>query len=201
MRPIKDEALVDHYGQLLKEMMLTEKGLEYEFNPAWVRKNGWTVVPVESEMRIPEDDINRIVSGLNHAGYAQCIAVFNEAGYIQRLPAIVDSDPPSDMPTCYVLSVNEQGFQKYNQELGLFRSVLMPDDRSWAISCNETYNLFAGKADLVEALLGKTIPEARQEFMEFATLLAKGDPENPLLKMAVSWASIQGWPPHSPGAP
>jgi hypothetical protein len=190
MKPIRDEALVGHYGRLIKEMMLTDEGLEYEFNSTWVQRNGWEIVPVESAMRFPEEDIPRIVSVLNRAGYLQCVAIFNEAGYIKRLPVVVTSDPPSEMPTCYFLTINEQGFRKFNQELGIFRSVLMPDDRSWAISCNESYNLFAGFPDLLEPLLGKSIPEARQEFAEFAALLAEGDASCALLKIAERYASL-----------
>src|SRR5712671_6923527 len=80
MKPIKDTTRVEQYGVLLREMMLTEKGRECEFNPDWVRNHGWKVVPAESMARIPVPDIPRIVSTLKRAGYTECIAVFNEPG-------------------------------------------------------------------------------------------------------------------------
>src|SRR5437899_6331222 len=134
MKPITEPTRVEHYGTLLREMMLTEQGRECEFNPYWVRQHGWKIVPVESAMRLPDDDIPGLVSALKGAGYTECLAVFNEPGYIQRLPPIVVSEPPSNMSTCHLLSVDEADFRLFNRELGPFRSVLTTEDRSWAIA-------------------------------------------------------------------
>jgi len=190
MKPIKDTTRVEQYGVLLREMMLTEKGRECEFNPDWVRNHGWKVVPAESMARIPVPDIPRIVSTLKRAGYTECIAVFNEPGYIGHLPLIVASDPPSDMATCHLVSVDEADFQNFNRDLGVFRSVLLPEDRSWAISCNEWYNLFGAKPELLEGLLGEPIEQARREFAEVATAVARGNADEPLLKVAEHYAAL-----------
>jgi hypothetical protein len=190
MNPIKDPGRVERYGSLLREMMLTRPGDECEFNPDWIRSHGWKVVPVESMARLPVPDIPRIVSALNGAGFTQCLAIFNEEGYIQRLPVVVvASDPPRDMATCYDLSVDEADFREFNRELGPFRSVLTTDDRAWAISCNEWYNLFAGKPELLEAMLGKSIEQARQEYLQFASALSKS-PDEPLLLVAKQYATL-----------
>jgi hypothetical protein len=189
MKPIKDPIRVEHYGSLLRDMMLTRSGEECEFNPNWIRSHGWKVVPVESMARIPAPDIPRIVSLLNGAGFTQCLAVFNEPGYVQSLPIIVASDPPGDMATCCLLSIDEADFREFNRELGPFRSVLTTDDRAWAISCNEWYNLFAGKPELLEALLGKSIEQARQDYLKFASDLAK-DVDEPLLSVAKHYATL-----------
>ena len=188
MKPIKDPARVEHYGSLVRDMMLTKSGEECHFNPSWIRSHGWKVVPVESMARIPVPDIPRIVSALN-AVFTQCLAVFNEPGYIQSLPIVVASDPPGDMATCYLLSVDEADFREFNRELGPFRSVLTTDDRAWAISCNEWYNLFAGKPELLEAMLGKPIEQARQDYLKFASELAKS-PDEPLLLVAKQYAAL-----------
>jgi hypothetical protein len=190
MKPIKDSTRVENYGRLVREMMLTQSGEECEFNADWIRSHGWKVVPVESMARLPEPDIPRIVSTLREAGYAQCLAIFNEPGYSQRLPVTVASEPPSDMATCYLLSVDEADFRAFNRELGLFRSVLTTEDRSWSISCNEWYNLFGAKPEFLEALLGKPVELARQEFQEFASILAKGKSEEPLLQVAKHYAAL-----------
>jgi hypothetical protein len=189
MQPIKDPTRVEHYGSLLRDMMLTRSGEECEFNPDWIRSHGWKVVPVESMARIPVPDIPRIVSVLNGAGFTRCLAVFNEPGYIQSLPIVVASDPPGDMTTCYLLSVDEADFREFNRELGPFRSVLTTDDLAWAISCNEWYNLFAGKTELLEAMLGNSIEQARRDYLKFASGPAK-DPDESLLLVAKHYAAL-----------
>jgi hypothetical protein len=68
--------------------------------------------------------------------------------------------------------------------------VLLPEDRSWAISCNEWYNLFGAKPELLEALLGEPIKLARREFAEFATALARGNADETLLRVAEHYATI-----------
>jgi hypothetical protein len=190
MKPITDPTRIEHYGRLLREVMLTEEGRECEFNPDWVRQHGWKVVPVESAMRLPGEDIPGLVSALKGADYTECLAVFNEPGYIQRLPLVIASEPPSDTSTCHLLLVDEVEFREFNRELGPFRCVLTTEDRSWAISCNEWYNLFGAKPKLLEALLGKPIEQARQEFQQFASLLAKGKADEPLLQVAKLYAGL-----------
>ncbi|HKQ88810.1 MAG TPA: hypothetical protein VJS43_18790 [Candidatus Acidoferrales bacterium] len=190
MKPINDRTQIDQYGVLLREMMSTEKRREYEFNPDWVRNRGWKVVPAESMARIPVPDIPRIVSTLRRAGYTECIAVFNEPGYIQHLPLIVAGDPPSGLATCHLVSLDEVDFQNFNRELGAFRSVLLPEDSSWAISCNEWYNLFGARPELLEALLGQPIEQARRQFAELAAAVAKGNADETLLKVAKHYAAL-----------
>jgi hypothetical protein len=189
MKPITDATQVNYYGTLVRDMMLTEEGRECEFNPDWVRRHDWKIVPVESAMRLPDEDIPLLVSALKAAGYTECLAVFNEPGYIQRLPLTVASEPPC-MSTCYLLSVDEAEFREFNHQLGPFRSVLTVEDRSWAISCHEWYNLFGAMPKLLETLLGKPIEEARREFFDFASLLAQGKPDEPLLHVAQHYAAL-----------
>lgn len=190
MTPIKDTTRVEKYSKLVRQMMLADSGRECQFKPDWVRGHGWKVVPVESMGRIPEPDIPRIVSTLKRAGYTECIAVFNEPGYIQQLPLTVASDPPSDMATCYLVSIDEADFKNFNRELGAFRSVILPEDRSWAISCNEWYNLFGAEPKPLEALLGQPIEHARREFAELAAAVARGNADEALLKVAEHYAAL-----------
>lgn len=190
MKPIKDAAQVQHYGKLIGEMMFAQSGKEYEFDAEWVRQHSWTVVPVESAMRLPAEDIPRLVSALGRAGHKSCIAVFNEAGYLPRLPVLVKSDPPGDLATCYLVSVDEADFRELNHLLGPFRFVMTDENRSWSISCNESYNLFAGEPGFVRSLLGKPIENARQEFLEFASELEHGNPEAPLMRVAEHYAAL-----------
>src|SRR3954451_19471140 len=149
-------------------MMLKSKSDCSEFNPEWVRRHGWKVVPAESMARISEVDMPRIVSVLNQAGCHYCYAATTES--------------LGDLPSCYGLAVSEDSFKQLNRELGLFRFALTDEARSWAISCNEWYNLFAAPLELLEALLGKPIEQARKAYLAFASRLAQS-PEDPLLRV------------------
>ncbi len=93
------------------------------------------------------------------------------------------------MPICYLLSVDEADFQEFNRQLGPFRFLITADDRSWAISCTEWYNLFAAKPELLEAMLGKPIEQARLDYFRFASELAK-QPDDPLLRVALRYATL-----------
>lgn len=174
MKPITDPIQAERYRKLLREMMQEDE--EHQFNPDWLRSRLWKAVPVEEMGHLPPADIPQIVSVLNGAGHRHCLAVATE--------------PLGDMPTCYLLSVDEADFLEFNRELGPFRFLLTTEDRSWAISCTEWYNLFAGKPEFLETLLGKPIERARQDFLEFASLLAKGNADDPLLRVAKHYASL-----------
>lgn len=156
MSPITDPVSVARYARLFGEMMSAQDGEEYEFNAAWVRRRGWKVVPVESMARIPVPDIPKIVTALSLAGYQHCILVFNEPGYIRSLPVVVPSDPPCGLSTCYKISVDQEDFNEVNRVMGPFRFIMSDESRSWAISCNESYNLFAAEPNLLETILGRS---------------------------------------------
>jgi hypothetical protein len=188
MIPIDDPTQVQHYRELAREMMLPQNGKEYEFAPEWISKRGWKVVPVESASRLRTSEIPRVIAALKRAGYTQCLAVVTEAGYLE--PLSPENERLGDSPTCYRLALEKADFQDFNRQLGLFRSVLTDDSRSWAISCNESYNLFGGKIELLEALLGEPIEMAQKEFLEFASLLAKGNPDEPLMRVATRYAVL-----------
>ena len=188
MTPLTEPEQVERYRKLIGEMMLSQEHEECEFNPDWVHDNGWKVVPMESAARLPKNVIPRIVSVLKGKGYINCVAIVTEPGYLQPLGP--SNQLLGDMPTCYLVSIDEADFQETNRELGPFRFLLTDEDRSWAISCNEWYNLFASKPDLLEAMLGKPILEAQQEFMDFASQLAKGNTDEPLVRVARRYAAL-----------
>jgi len=185
MRAITDDTAVEHYRRLAREMVLPQS--EYEFDPRWVRGRGWSVVPVESAMRLPTGDVPRIASRLKAAGFGCCLVVVTEAGYLEPLSA--SNRFLGDLATCYSVSVDETDLQAINRQLGPFRFLLAGPDCSWAISCNESYNLFGGPRDLVEGLLGESIEEAEGKFLEFALLSAHGDSTHPLLAVARKYAA------------
>ena len=85
--------------------------------------------------------------------------------------------------------VTERDFGNFNAECGLFRYILIDEAQSWAISCNEWYNLFATDPALLEAMLGKSIESARQEYLRFATQLAR-QPDEPLMRVARYYAEL-----------
>ena len=172
MRPVIDNAEIQQCYRLLNPMMRAEPGRTYEFDNEWVQKRGWQVVPSEDTCHFAYTEILAIVGALRSAGYNECL--------------VIASEPVDPSPSCYRLTLSEEDFLEFNAECGPFRFVLTDDTVSWAISCNEWYNLFAGKADLVEALLGKTIARAREEFLVYASLVEQGDPNGPLMRVALN---------------
>jgi hypothetical protein len=174
MNAITEALQVERYLHLLTEMMRPDDLCE--FNPDWIRKHGWKVVPAESMARLPQPDIPRLVSVLKNAGSSECIALTTE--------------PVGDMPTCYSVRVDEAGFGEVTRELGPFRFLLTDEGRSWAISCTEWYNLFAAQPDMLEAMLGKPVQQARDEYVRFASGLADAEPDDQLLKVAAQYAAL-----------
>lgn len=166
-----DHAEIEASRSLVAEMTVND----IEFSSDWIHREGWKVVPVESGMRFSEEDIHQLVPALRQAGFVECLAVATE--------------PLDPMPSCYRMSITEEEFREFNRTCGLFRFLITDETRAWAISCNEWYNLFAGKPELLESMLGKPIEEARAEYLSFATALAK-EPDEPLLQVAKHYAAL-----------
>ncbi|MGQ9919668.1 MAG: hypothetical protein ACUVS7_19920 [Bryobacteraceae bacterium] len=174
MKAITEASQVERYRHLLTEMMRGDDLCE--FDPDWIRRRSWKVVPAESMARLPQPDIPRLVSVLRNSGSSECIALTTE--------------PVGDLPTCYAVRVDEADFAEVNRELGPFRFLLTDEGLSWAISCTEWYNLFAAEPDLLEAILGKPVQQARDEFVQFASGLADADADEQLLKVAARYAAL-----------
>jgi hypothetical protein len=136
------------------------------------------VVPVEDGNHFRGWEIDRIVPALQDAGYFDCVAVATE--------------PVGLLPSCFQLALTPDDFREFNSECGQLRFLLTEETRSWAISCRELYNLFAGEQSIVEAMLGVPIEEARKRFLAFAEPLALGNPDHPLLKAAQLYAALDG---------
>jgi len=131
MKPITETTQVEHYQELVREMTHADAHRGYEFNDEWVQRRGWKVVPVEDTCHFAAEEIATLVPVLRGAGYSECVAVATE--------------PLDPAPACYRLSISEEDLREFNKECGPFRYLLTSEDRTWAISCNEWYNLFAGK--------------------------------------------------------
>jgi len=175
MRAITEVQAVEQYKRLVSEMTFADD-YHSEFRSEWVLQRGWTVVPVEDGNHFTPGEIESIVPALLAAGYRECVAVATE--------------PLDPFPPCFQLATTPDDFRAFNGECGLFRFTLTEGTRSWAICCNELYNLFAGEKPLVEAMLGIPIEEARKRFLAFAEPLALGDSEYPMLKVAQHYATL-----------
>jgi hypothetical protein len=171
MQTLTDKSQIETYKASVSEM--TEH--RTELSPRWLVRSGWRVAPALSGARIFPEDIPRIVSALNAAGCYQCLAVTTE--------------DLGDTPPCYLFPVTEEGFRELNDRLGMFQFLLTDEARSWAISCTVFYNLFAGPERLVEAMLGKPVAEAHKDFLRAATEIARGNPEEFLVKVARRYAT------------
>src|SRR5258708_35946612 len=190
MKAMTTVADVERFGNLVNDMMSPSGCAETDFSLDWIRKQGWKAIPVESMGRIPIPDIPRIVGALRNAGFSECLAVYNELGFKKILPLLAPMTPPGDTATCYVLSIDETEFRELNRQLGVFRFVLTTEGRDWAISCADSYNVFGAKPELLESMLGKSTDEAHKEFREFASVLAKGNPDYALLRVAQYYVNV-----------
>jgi hypothetical protein len=177
MKPVTEQSQIDHYLALVREMTATDTEKPTGFKPEWVHAHGWKVVPVEDSGHLVDEEIAVLVPALNRAGFTECLAVATEW-----------LDPA---PACYQLPISEDGLRAFNQECGLFRYLLTDESRTWAISCDVWYNLFAGPPELLAAMLGKPIEEARGEFLEYASILAGGtSPDESILQVAKHYAAL-----------
>lgn len=171
MIPIRSKSEIMRLQSLASEITSDE----HELNTAWVRKKGWKVVPVEDGNHFSIEDISSLVEGLRNAGYSEFVAVATE--------------DLGDFPSCYRAAITNESLQSFNQECGLFRYLVMDEARSWAISCNEWYNLFAAEPPLLEAMLGKSIETARREYLNFARQISR-EPDEALMKVATHYAEL-----------
>jgi hypothetical protein len=155
---------------LVRDMTTLTENRGYDFNPAWLEKQNWVVVPVEDSGHFAEEEIARIVPAVVSTGYPECLAV----GAL---------DLPNPMPTCFEFSISTDELRAFNTECGIFRFLLTCPKLSWAISCNEWFNLFAGPPALVEQMVGAPIGQAREEFLDYARMVEQGS-EGPLVVLA-----------------
>ena len=176
MKAITETQVLEKYKMPAAEMMLADEHEECKFRPDWILQHGWKVVPVEDGNHFRPWEVDRIVPDLRSLGYHECVAIATE--------------PLDPFPSCFRLAMTPDDFAAFNDKCGLFRFMLMEETRSWAISCNELYNLFGGEKSLVETMLGLSIILARAEFLTFAELLSLGDPEYPPLRAARLYADL-----------
>jgi len=140
----------------------------YDFNPEWIQNRGWSIVPVEDSSHFTDEEIERIVAALNATGH--------KSGF-----AIGALDLPTEFANVFELSISEGGFKTFNAEFGILRFLLTDASLSWAISCNEWFNLFAGPESLIEQMLGVPINIARRDFLAYAGLVEQGGSEGLML--------------------
>jgi hypothetical protein len=173
MRPITDQ----HENAACQKLLvgLMDGAKLADFGSEWVTEYDWKVVPVEDTAHFAPEEIQRLVLALRNAGYSECVAVATE--------------PVAPGPEAYRVSVSEEGFRSFNAECGMLRYLLTVDDRSWAISCAEWFNLFAGPPALLEEMLGESIESARAEFMDYARVLGT-EADEPALVAAEHYALL-----------
>src|SRR5437867_7254049 len=171
MKPIHDRTEISTYHALVAE--ITDQ--VYQLRVEWARAHGWKIVPAEDAAHFSPQEVNGLVAALNDAGFRECIAVATE--------------PIDKLPSCYRVAVSVPDLREFNRECGVFRYLLTTQNRDWAISCNEWFNLFAGPPRLVEKMLGKPIDQAHKDFLAFARDLTN-NPDEPLMKAAIRYAAI-----------
>src|ERR1700679_4392236 len=93
MKPITDPAKVSLYVGLADEMLLSKGSYMRDFDPAWLAKRGWQVVPVKTERsHLSDEEIGRVIPALNKLGHLECLAVATEE--LHPRPACYQIDSP-----------------------------------------------------------------------------------------------------------
>jgi hypothetical protein len=149
----------------VREVATLTEDQGYVLNQDWLEKHGWVAVPVEDAGHLTEEQIDRIVDALMSAGQNSSLAL----NFL---------DLPDSLPESYELRISTDDFSAFNAECGIFRFLLTSPELSWAISCNEWFNIFAGPVALVEQMLGKSMHRARGEFLDYAKLVEQGSEGN-----------------------
>lgn len=165
-----DEGDVVRERERVREMATLTEDRGYDFNSVWLEKHKWVVVPVEDTGHFAEEEIQQIVAALRSEGHERCIAI-----------GALDLAEP--LPSGFEVAVSAEDLRAFNAECGIFRFLLVSPDLSWAISCNEWFNVFAGPATLVQRMLGMPLQRAREEFLEYAKVVEQG-PEGKLVDLA-----------------
>ena len=160
MRTLSEKEVLD-IRELVRQMVVLTEDRGYDFIPAWTQKHCWAVVPVEDSGHFADEEISRIVAVLGSQEHRTCLAIGAQ-------------DWPTPLPSSYELTVSTDDFRAFNAECGIFRFLLTDPGCSWAISCNEWFNLFAGPPAFVEQMLGVPIQQSREEFLEYAKLVEQG---------------------------
>src|SRR5581483_2080452 len=100
---------------LVTGMTIPEEDRGYDFNPEWVQRRGWCVVPAEDSGHFADEEIRRIVQALNAVSCTSCFA-------------IGAPDLPAEFANAYELSVSEEDFEAFNAEFGILRVLLTDTD-------------------------------------------------------------------------
>ncbi len=133
------------------------KALEssHQFTRAFLKEQGWLVVPVESGQHFDDQDAERLASAATAFGATKLRAVS-----LEDLRHVRDA---------LEVDVTEVGLLLFSRECAHFNFALVPEDYSFAVVCTtDDYFLVAGPRTFVELATGKRVPEARSDFDEFA---------------------------------
>ena len=119
----------DTIRDLIHAMVRPREDRGFDFQESWVKEREWCVVPVEDSGHFASEEISNVVGALTAAGKGSCFAV--------GAPEL-----PAEFRVVCEIPISEAGLRAFNLEFGVLRALLTDADLSWAISCNEWFNLF-----------------------------------------------------------
>ena len=125
--------------------------------PEWAASFGCEVVPMESAGRLPIEQIPRIASALSNAGYTHCYGALTET--------LRPAEP------ALLLETTVKDFTELNARYGIYRFVIVPHDKTWAVACNERFNLIGATPTLLEQMLPTSPAAVRATFDALAARL------------------------------
>lgn len=123
---------------------------------AVLKENGWIAIPVESAAYFDEEKAEKLSTAMLDLGIKDFYAIQYEEWDI------------ADLNMFKVLSTKED-ILEFSFAASSFYYVMFPEDKSFLIICSPyDYYIVAGKKEFVLKALGKSVEEARKEFLSFA---------------------------------
>lgn len=156
LKMLPDESMQKR--QLLAQMASVSEDRGYVLRSQWIRDKGWLTAPVEEAGHFTDEEIEAIVTSVTTTGDITCFAIGAD-------------DLPPPHPNAFRMTASTEDFRAFNSECGVFRFILTDEDLSWVIACNEWFNLFAGPRTLLEQMIGKTVEEAKADFLDYARMI------------------------------
>jgi hypothetical protein len=170
MMPITDQREVEQIESLKRGLVDEPAHLNLE----WIRRKGWTAVPVESALHFSDADAGFLAQAFQAM---ECPEVF-----------AIATEPLANFPNCLVVTTSNEGLLEFSRDCAHFNFVLLPGDRSAAVLCTVyDYFIVAGPSSFVSRAVGGDIAAAQARFDEVAS-----DPwwKGRLLKISANYRQI-----------
>ena len=174
--PVTDKDQAQHLLNLILDMVDPPNHIK----PAWLLKNEWAAVPVESGGHFQEREAEWFSAAALSLGCYEGVAIATE--------------PLSNTTLCYLVKMTFEGFMEINRACAGMNYILTSKDKAFSILLStDDYFIVAGPKNFVVKAIGSSIPTARRMFLNFSNdLLWPTQTREQLLNVARRYVSFNG---------